>query len=106
MKLRILTPSENRPRIQHGIKELHGRHVEMRSVAIRKEVQCPRIGRAAINLTWAHGQPDWRRCELRTVCFGVREVCQCRSAKARRLDRIRNSVFSRRDANVDRENTG
>src|ERR1700722_3466156 len=106
MKLRILTPSKNRPGIQDGIEELHGCHVEMGGVAIWKKVQSSRIGRAVINRAWAHGQPDRRRGELGTVRFRVREVRESRSAKARRLDRIPNSVFSGGDANADRENTG
>ena len=52
MELRILTPSEDRPRSQHRIEELHGCHVEMRGVAPWKEVQCSRIGRARICLLY------------------------------------------------------
>src|ERR1039458_6508045 len=106
MELRILTPSEDRPRLQHRIEELHGCHVEMRGVAPWKEVQCSRIGRARIDRTWAHRKPDRRRCQLFTVILRVGEVCQSSPAKARRLDRIRNSIFSGYHAHEIGENAG
>src|ERR1035438_1667254 len=106
MELRILTPSEDRPRLQHRIEELYGCHMEMRGVAPWKEVQCSRIGRARIDRTWAHGKPDRRRCQLLTVILRVGEVCQSSPAKARRLDRIRNFIFYGCNANAEGENAG
>src|SRR5271168_4784236 len=94
MQLRIFTPGKNRPRLQHRIEELYGRHVEMRRVAPRKEVQRARIFWTGINRPWTHGQPDRRRREFCAVCFGICEVCKSRPAKARGFDRISDSVLS------------